>query len=155
MAGGRPPIPYDPEIADEICERFATQVKGLEAILSDLKAERGELPTPSLSVIYRWLEENPEFQESSARARQLRADTLADLRLQYALEPLIGTTSTTMEWGEQVKIGDNVSRSQLIVQTISKHIGQLNPKKYGEKQEIEHIGKITLESLVAGSTDGQ
>lgn len=153
MAGGRPTIPYDPELAEEICERFATQVKGLEPILADLKAERGELPTPSLSVIYRWLEENPEFQERSARARQLRADTLADLRLQYALEPMIGTTTTTMEWGEQVKVGDNVSRSQLIVQTISKHIGQLNPKKYGEKQEIEHIGKLTLESLVAGSAD--
>lgn len=153
MPIGRPRIPYDAELADEICERFATEVKGLEAILADLKAERGDLPTPSLSVIYRWLDENEDFQQKSARARRLRADTLADIRLQYALEPMIGTTTTTMEWGEQVKVGDNVARSQLIVQTISKHIGQLAPAKYGEKVEHEHKGKLTLESLVIGSPE--
>ena len=143
MPGGRPATPYDAELADELCERYATQVKGLEHILADMKAERGDLATPGLRVIYRWMQEVEEFRDKSARARELRADTLADLRMHYATTPLIGETSTTMEWGEQIKIGDNVARSQLIVQTISKHIGQLAPKKYGEKVAVEHAGEIT------------
>ena len=39
---------------------------------------------------------------------------------------------------DETEIGDNVQRSQLIVQTLSKVIGQLDPKVYGEK--ITHAG---------------
>ena len=96
------------------------------------------IATPSVSVIYRWLSEQPDFQQKSARARELQGDTLADLAMKHALNPMIGETRTTMEWGEQVKTGDNVQRSQLIVQTLLRRAGQLAPKKYGDKLALEH-----------------
>ena len=84
-------------------------------------------------MIYRWLEEVPEFREVSARARRLRAEFLSDLRVKYALTPMMGEKIKIGPKGEEREIGDNVSRSQLIVQTLSKVIGQLDPKVYGEK----------------------
>ena len=137
---GRPPTPYDPELAEELFERWATQIKGLDEILDDLRIERGkDLSTPSRRVIYRWLDEVPEFRERSARARRLRAEFLSDLRVQYALKPLLGEKRKIKSTGEdETEIGDNVQRSQLIVQTLSKVIGQLDPKVYGEK--ITHAG---------------
>lgn len=135
----RPPTPYDPELAEELFERWATQIKGLDEILDDLRIERGsDRSTPSRRVIYRWLDEIPEFREKSARARRLRAEFLSDLRVQYALTPLLGEKRRITAKGEETEIGDNVSRSQLIVQTLSKVIGQLDPKVYGER--ITHAG---------------
>ena len=134
MSGGRPPTPYDPELAEELCDRWSTEIKGLDEILDDLRIERGStLSTPSRRVIYRWLEEVPEFREVSARARRLRAEFLSDLRVKYALTPMMGEKIKIGPKGEEREIGDNVSRSQLIVQTLSKVIGQLDPKVYGEK----------------------
>ena len=137
---GRPATPYDADLAEELFERWATQIKGLDEILDDLRIERGsELSTPSRRVIYRWLEEIPEFRERSARARRLRAEFLSDLRVQYALTPLLGEKRKIKANGDdETEIGDNVQRSQLIVQTLSKVIGQLDPKVYGDK--ITHAG---------------
>ena len=104
-------------------------------------------------MIYRWLAEVPEFRENSARARELQGDTIIDTAIRYAKKPLIGTTSTTMAWGEKVKTGDNVQRSQLIVQTLLKRAGQLAPKKYGDKVEHEHKGTISLQQLVTSFND--
>lgn len=139
MGAGRPPTPYDPELAEELFDRWATDIKGIDEILDDLRIERGvDLTTPSRRVIYRWLEEIPEFRERSARARRLRAEFLSDLRVKYALTPLIGEKTKLTPKGQETEIGDNVQRSQLIVQTLSKVIGQLDPKVYGER--IQHAG---------------
>jgi len=148
----RPEIPFNQEVAEEICERLAVSIEGVEHIIDDMRHEpEWKDRTPSLSVIYRWLRENEWFQKESARARELKADTLADLRMHYAVTPMIGTVTVESDKGTEVRTADNVARSQLIVQTISKHIGQLAPKKYGEKIEHEHTGKVTLESLVVAS----
>ena len=136
---GRPPTPFDPELAEELLERWSTQIKGLDEILDDLRIERGaDLSTPSRRVIYRWLEENTDFRERSARARRLRAEFLSDLRVKYALTPLLGEKRKIKNGEDEIEIGDNVQRSQLIVQTLSKVIGQLDPKVYGEK--VAHTG---------------
>ena len=141
MPAGRPPTPYDRELAAELCDRWATEIKGIDEILDDLRIERGQdLSTPSRRVIYRWLDEIPEFRERSARARKLRADFLSDLRVKYALTPLIGEKTKLTSKGQETEIGDNVQRSQLIVQTLSKVIGQLDPKVYGEKTAITGDG---------------
>ena len=141
MSVGRPPTPYDPELAEELCDRWSTEIKGMDEILDDLRIERGsELKTPSRKVIFRWLEEVPEFRDMSARARKLRAEFLSDLRVKYALTPLIGEKTKIGPKGEEREIGDNVSRSQLIVQTLSKVIGQLDPKVYGDKVQTEVSG---------------
>jgi hypothetical protein len=147
----RPPTPYDPELAEELCERWSTDIKGLDEILDDLRIERGSgVSTPSRRVIYRWLDEVQEFRDKSARARRLRAEFLSDLRVKYALTPMLGEKRKIKGGEEETEIGDNVQRSQLIVQTLSKVIGQLDPKVYGERvqQDVNLTGDLQISERI-------
>lgn len=114
---------------------------GLEHVLDTMKAEPDWSGTPGLTTVYRWMEANEAFAESSARARVLSADTYADAAVNEAHTGRIGLVTTTQEWGTQQKTGDNVERSKLIVQTLMKRAGQLNPKKYGDRLDLNHAGK--------------
>jgi len=145
---GRPPFQFDQAIADRICELLATTSKGLAAILEYLTDNKEFDKVPSTATVYKWLESTPSFAESSARARLLQADTLADLAMKVAETPIVGTTTQDMEWGVSTKTSDNVQRSQLIVQTILKRIGQLNNKKYGEKLDMNVTGELSLAERV-------
>lgn len=140
---GRPPIPFDQSIADEICERIVSSRMGLEWVLDSMRT--GDFPkTPGLTTVYIWMETNPSFAESSARARILSADTYADAAVQESHSSRVGVITTTQEWGDQVKTADNVERSKLIVQTLMKRAGQLNPKKYGDKLDLNQSGTIEV-----------
>lgn len=138
MPAGRPAIPFNEAIADEICERLVESRMGLEHVLDTMRAEPEFAATPGLTTIYKWMAANKEFAEKSARARELSADTYADAAVNEAHSSRTGVITTTQEWGTQEKVADNVERSKLIVQTLMKRAGQLNPKKYGDK--VTHQG---------------
>lgn len=152
---GRSPIPFDPRIATEICERLVESRMGLEHVLDTMRAEPEFESTPGLTTVYKWMESNESFAESSARARRLSADTYADAALNEAHTTRIGRIEAVKETKDgtfnESKLVDNVQRSQLIYQALMKRAGQLNPKKYGEKlvhegnEEapliVKHIGK--------------
>lgn len=154
---GRPPIEFDQEVADAICDMLAETDLGLASILVEV---RKTLPqTPGVTTIYKWMGQNEEFAKSSVRARELQADTIMDQAIAEAKSSRIGEITTerfvTVDGSAKPvterKIADNVERSKLIVQTYFKRAGQLSPKKYGEKVEHEHIGKITLETLLTAN----
>jgi len=142
----RTPLPFDEELAEEICDRIATSDLGLEDILSQLAEERlqQQKTTPCLRTIYRWLESNESFSQRSARARTLQAQLLHDRAQRYAREALIGTIERTEDGPDGKKTtvtrSDNVERSKLLVQTTLRRAGQLDPKKYGERITAEHTG---------------
>lgn len=142
---GRPSIPFDQRIADEICERFVESRMGLEHVLDSMRKDPEFSTTPGLTTIYKWMDANPSFAEASARARVLSADTYVDAAVIEAHSSREGVITTTQEWGDQVKVTDNVERSKLIVQTLLKRAGQLNPKKYGEKLDLNHGGSVGVQ----------
>lgn len=150
MPAGRPPLPFNQEIADEICERLVTSRMGLEYVLDSMRADPAWEGTPGLTTAYRWMAANPTFAECSARARELSADTYVDAALQEAHSARLGVVRTTKSGkGEdgpdtEERTSDNVERSKLIVQTLLKRAGQLNPKKYGDKMDLNHSGGIQL-----------
>jgi hypothetical protein len=84
---------------------------------------------------------NEEFRKQYAHARDAQADTLADEILDIA-------DDATNDWmerkdGEGESIGwqingDHVRRSQLRIDSRKWLAAKLAPKKYGDKQEIEH-----------------
>lgn len=136
---GRPSIPFDQAMCDEICERIATSELGLEQVLVERKA--AGLSCVSSTTIYKWLVANPEFAEQSARARRMQAELLHDRAQQVAQTPLVGKVIRDDEKnGRTETTSDNVERSKLIVQTLLKRAGQLDPKKYGDKVLNEHTG---------------
>ena len=146
---GRTPFQFDAELAQSICDRLATSEQGLEDILDELRVLRGEEKiTPGLTTIYKWMDENKEFAESSARARKFQAQILHDRAQRVAREPLIGriekTVITDKGSESQTTVADNVERSKLIVQTLLKRAGQLDSKKYGDKVQTEHSGEVQV-----------
>jgi hypothetical protein len=146
MPAGRPLIPFDQTIATEICERIVESRMGLEHVLDVMRSEPEWSKTPTLVTIYRWMTENDGFFKDSARARQLSADTYVDAAVNEAHTQRIGKIEGTKETKDgtfaESKIVDNVQRSQLIVQTLLKRAGQLNPKKYGERLDLNHGGTV-------------
>lgn len=154
----RPSIPFDQRIADEICERLVESRMGLEHVLDTMRAEPDFEATPTLPTIYKWMISEKEFFEASARARLLSADTYADAAVNEAHTQRIGRIDGVKETKDgtfsESKVIDNVQRSQLIVQTLMKRAGQLNPKKYGERTTLagdpENPIDLVVHRVIAG-----
>lgn len=134
---GRPSLEFDMELADAICERIATSELGLEQVLQERQCDG--LSVVSSTTIYKWLRDNPEFAEQSARARKMQAELLHDRAQVIAQTPLIGRVTRIESGPDGAKTveteSDNVERSKLMVQTTLKRAGQLDAKKYGDKIE--------------------
>ena len=142
------PSKYSRELAARICERISTTELGLEQVLAEIREQDGEAPTST--SVYRWLEKHQSFREQSARARRMQAELLHDRAQIAAQQPLIGKIVT--EGGKDgtiTKTCDNVERSKLIVQTLLKRAGQLDPKKYGEKTQLTGDGGGPIETKVS------
>lgn len=122
MAGGRP-SEFTQEAADLICDEIA-KGRSVRDICSDRSAEFDRLP--SERTIYRWLddEENDEFRQQYARAREAQAD---------------GKFSQAWDIAAAATV-ENVQVCRLQVDVIKWQTGKLAPKKYGDKLLNEHTG---------------
>lgn len=126
---GRPPgDAFTQEIADEICSRLS---KG-ETLVDICKDEW----MPATRTVYLWKDVHPEFDTQFVRAREIGFDLIAN---------------------DCVSIADNttpdadVQRDRLRVETRLKLLAKWDPRRYGDKQQVEHSGSMTLEQLVVGS----
>lgn len=130
---GRPPMPFDQAAADFICEQIV-EGKSLKRILREDKT------LPSASTIFRWLAENPLFQDHYARSREAQADTLFDETLDIA-------DDAKNDWEERKHFagddaspqvnGEAIARAKLRIDTRKWIAAHLRPKKYGEKIEVD------------------
>jgi hypothetical protein len=105
---------YSERWADEICERMI-EGESLRSICRDVD-------TPSLSTVFKWLEEQPSFSEQYARAIELRAHVLAD--------DAVEVTTTCAD--------PQVARVRM--DALKWRAGTLNPKVYGPRYQAEHTG---------------
>ncbi len=82
---------------------------------------------PSLFTVYSWIHEDKDFAEQYARATELRAENMFD---------------------EITEIADNTkgeaNRDRLRVDARKWVLSKMQPKKYGEKLDIEHGGSVTV-----------
>lgn len=125
------PSDYTPELAAEICGRLASG-----SPLSKICG--GEENFPSLTTVYRWLQEKPEFRELYARAREDQADTLADEILQIADED--PTTTVIEKTGQIAFDGAAIAHQRLRVDARKWIASKLKPKKYGDRVAQELSG---------------
>ena len=94
---------------------------------------------PALSTVFRWLGEHKEFQEQYARAREARADAMAEEILEISdddsddaiTDPESGATRLNTEF---------VARSRLKVDTRKWLMARMAPKVYGDKVSQEVSG---------------
>lgn len=130
---GAPLLPFDQEIANEICEQLI-EGKSLRSILNTTAGY------PASSTIYKWLIAYPAFAEQYSRAREAQADALFDETLDIA-------DDSENDWIERKHFagddaspqlnGEAVARARLRIDTRKWMAGKLKPKKYGEKLDID------------------
>ena len=105
-----------------------------------------------VSTVYDWTYKDDEFAGRIAHARELGEEVIAQQCLDIANAPVIGEETEEDETGKmKIKRGDMLGHRKLQIETRLKLLAKWNPKKWGEKQQLEHSGQIGLESLIAGA----
>lgn len=130
MPAGRPPIPFDQDVADEICEAIASG-SGLITFL------RSDQDLPSYSTVMRWVREEPEFAEQYARAREDMADNDAD-KISYVVD-------------EVLRGNIDAQAARVAIDAYKWSAGKRRPKRYGDNQrlEVENTGTVTMTHQLA------
>ena len=111
---------------------------------------------PDKATIFRWLlaEEHKDFSNQYRRARDIQADVLFDEIHQIADTPQKGTKTVRRGEGDNSTVetteADMIEHRRLQIDACKWLIGKMAPKKYGDKQQVEHAGpdggSITLEA---------
>lgn len=127
MAGR--PSSYNIHIANKICEII--QNGGTLSKIAQLP-DMPEKPT-----IYNWLKKYDEFFTLYQRAREIRADGRVE-----------GIANVIDDMRKGI-IDHNMARIEL--NAIQWQASKENPRDYGDKQQIDHSGTITLASLIENS----
>lgn len=119
MPGGRP-TDYTPDYGDMICKVIS------EGSNFNRLSKLDEYP--SLDTLFRWLRTIPEFSDNYAKAIKERAHYRFDM-----IDEVVEEMRTK-------KIDVQIARVQ--IDTIKWQTGKEDQKKYGDKQTIEHEGKV-------------
>lgn len=141
---GRPKgsVVYKPEeYADEIVEWIADGKP-----LREYCRQSGK---PSKDVIYEWEKVDPEFARRIARAREFGEDEIALDAL--AIADHTADDTITDEKGNARPNSEWVARSRLRVETRLKLLAKWNPRKWGDRTEVEHKGTLTLEQIIGAA----
>ncbi|OOF85122.1 terminase small subunit [Rodentibacter ratti] len=111
------PSSFIQEVADDICQLIA-EGESLRKVCS-------RPGMPSQSMIFRWINEQPEFREQYARARENQADFLLEEMLEIS----------------DLATPEDVSVAKLRVDARKWYITKVAPKKYGDRitQEISGV----------------
>lgn len=112
------PSSFTQELADEICDRIA-KGETLRTIIKDSHM-------PERKTIYSWLEANESFQHQYAQARSQQADNY--------FEQIVDEAFTSHD----AQIG------RLRVDALKWVASKMQPKKYGDKLEIETKGDSNI-----------
>jgi hypothetical protein len=129
--------------------------KNFDLILERIEsgeALRKILPTIHISseTFYRWIDSDELKSKRYARACELRADSIFEDILEIA-DDSSGDLKITNE-GKEIMDSEFVQRSRLRVDARKWIVSKLNPKKYGDRLELDnkHSGEINIISLGSG-----
>ena len=121
------PTKYNEEIALKICEMIAHSDRGLVSICKELDL--------NASTVYDWINNNAEFSNKYARAREIQADYLADQIIQIADET--HSDKSVNEDGYEVTNHEVIARSRLRVDARKWKASKLYPKKYADRVDSD------------------
>jgi hypothetical protein len=94
---------------------------------------------PAYRTVYRWMDENAEFSASIASARVDGFDAIAAECLSIADTPEEGEETTVKADGAiEKRTGDMLGHRKLKIETRLKLLAKWDPKRYGDRQQVEH-----------------
>lgn len=135
------PSDFTQEMADAICERIADG-ESLRTICDDERM-------PNKATVFRWLADPTRalFRDQYASAREAQADSLVDDMLPIADDGRNDWMEKQNADGQNIgwqENGEAMRRSQLRLETRKWIAARMQPKKYGEKLDLNHGGKIEM-----------
>ena len=137
---GRPSL-YTPELADRICQRLAEG----ESLLSICRDDE----MPSRPTVHKWVTEDTEgFAAKYAHAREAGCDVMAEQLMEIADDgrnDFMAAQANEDGEGGAVKFdAEHVQRSKLRVDARKWYLSKIAPKRYGDKQQVEHSGTVSI-----------
>lgn len=135
-AAGRPTI-YSENIVDRICERLSDG-ESLRSISTDDDM-------PAKSTVFLWLANHEDFRTRYAHAREVQADAIFDEMLDIADDGRNDWMEKRNSDGEAigwVENGEALRRSDLRIKTRQWMASKLQPKKYGDKIDLNLSGRV-------------
>lgn len=135
---GRPPEPVPADIAEALLEHVANG----GSVLSFCR-----LPgMPSRWSIYRWARKDTEFSQQFTIARECRGDVLVEEALEIADDASRDTV--VGEDGQERPNGEWIQRSKLRADLRMRVAACFDPKRFGQKAQVEHSGQVTLDAVI-------
>jgi hypothetical protein len=133
------PTKYSDELVAAICERIADG-ESLRSICEDDDM-------PSKSTVFAWLsdQEHSGFRTKYAHAREAQADSIFDEMLDIADDGRNDWMERQNSDGENIgwrENGEAMRRSDLRIKTRQWMAAKLQPKKYGEKLDLNVSGSL-------------
>lgn len=116
-------VAYSPALAEKICDLIA----GGQSLRKICDAHG----MPTRRAVFKWLRTHEDFRAIYSIAVDERTD---------------GDFEEAMEIANDVENDDKVKvmRDRLRVDTIKWRVGRMNPKKYGDKLDLNHGGTVEL-----------
>jgi hypothetical protein len=110
---------------------------------------------PARSTVSKWVTQNTDgFADQYARARDEGLDVLADDILEISDE----SGAKVVHQGEQTDVvmdAATIARNRLRVDARKWYLSKLAPKRYGERQTVEHEGGFSLTVVTGVPTPGE
>lgn len=126
---GRPLIPYDKTIGDQICKAIATSTDGIQRMCKKYPH------FPKRDTINEWRWENKDFSAQYRDAKRAQAELMAEDIIQISDD---GTNDTYVDAkGNVVTDQDVIQRSKLRVDARKWVAARLLPKIYGDSWKEE------------------
>ena len=123
---------FTQDAANAICDRLADG-EPLRQICRDSEM-------PAWRTVYDWCEAHSDFAARFAQARDVGADAIAEQCLEIA-------DDSKSDYVEARGFdSEHVQRSKLRVETRLKLLAKWNPKKYGDRLDIEHSGSVVVKT---------
>lgn len=142
---GRPTV-FSQKVADEICKRLA-RGETLKAICRDPKM-------PPDTTVRTWLlnPKRKEFYVQYTKARDIGLEVMAEDLLEISDDGSNDWMESNDPENPGYKFnGEHYQRSRLRVYTRQWYLSKLAPKRYGDRQHIEHSVDEDLAKVIAAS----
>jgi hypothetical protein len=98
-----------------------------------------------LVSFYQWIAGNDELQKLYNYARTVRSDVLFEEIIEIADKTEEGVVIKETERGIETRTGDMTEHRRLRVDARKWVVAKMQPKKYGDKLEVESTQKQTIE----------
>lgn len=119
------------ELTEELTNKIADRLGEGRSLISICTDE----DIPCRSTVNKWLREREEFRTIIARGREEQADYYLDKQIEFA----------------EIATMEDYQLRKFQADNLKWVASKLAPKKYGDKQQVDHSGTMTLGQLVLDS----